>query len=286
MSKTGLSSSVSRALRWATALVLLSGVNIAAAQEETVKLGDGTSVTIKEYLIETDSNGHKTLVVRAVPNFDPEPFGQVPADDYARRVQPLCTNLVTHSAAALEENNIETVRVRWDFTPSRRDEDLPENITLTRFHEMIFDVTDDAPCLPKPLGVGLDNLTPELSGNIVATLRWAEAGLTPGELSLTYSVESGLAEILVSTLELAAMELCILHADLLLEFRARYYSQLESKTVAITLEQDEAKPGHELLRRVRFPVQDGNCATGLNEMLTNAIRTKGSGFSAVPANSN
>ena len=74
MSKTGLSSSVSRALRWATALVLLSGVNIAAAPEETVKLGDGTSVTIKEYLIETDSNGHKTLVVRAVPNFDPEPF--------------------------------------------------------------------------------------------------------------------------------------------------------------------------------------------------------------------
>lgn len=285
MSKSSLSSPVLCVLRWGAALMMVSGVNIAAAQEEAVELGNGTSVVIEEYLIETDPNGHKTLVVRAVPNFDPEPFGEVPSDDYARRVRPLCINLVTHSAAALEENNIETVRVRWDFTPSRRDADLPANMTLTRFHEMLFDIADDAPCLPKPLGVGLDNLTPELSGGIVATLRWAEAGLTPGELSLTYSVESGLADISSSALDRTAMELCILHADLLLESRARYYSQLESRTVAITLEQDEEKLGFELLRRVTFSVRDDKCATGLSEMLTDAIRARAVRAAADPASS-
>jgi len=48
---------------------------------------------------------------------------------------------------------------------------------------MAFDVADDAPCLPKLFGVQQDNLTPKLSGGIVATLRWAEPGLTPGEFS-------------------------------------------------------------------------------------------------------
>ncbi|WP_412051085.1 hypothetical protein ACK6D9_06660 [Hoeflea sp. Naph1] len=286
MSKVNLSSCVSCALRWGAALMLSGGVNIAAAQAETVELGNGASVTIEEYLIETDPNGHKTLVVRTVPNFDPEPFGKVPSDDYARQVRPLCTNLVNHSAAAIDENDIDTVRVRWDFPPSKSDDDLPENMTLTRFHEMVFDITDDAPCLPKPLGVGLNNLTPELSGGIVATLRWAEPGLTPGELSLTYAVDSGLADISVSALDRTALELCILHADLLLETRARYYSQLESRTVAITLEQEQEKPGFELLRRVKFPVRDGKCATGLSEMLTDAIRAKAIRFAENPSDSN
>lgn len=266
--------------------MLLGGVNIAAAKPETVELGNGTSVTIEEYLIETDPSGHKTLVVRTVPNFNPEPFGQVPADDYARMVRPLCINLVNHSAAALDENDIETVRIRWDFTPSKRDEELPENMTLTRFHEMMFDVTNDAVCLPKPFGVELNNLTPKLSGDILATLRWAEPGLTPGELSLTYSVETGLADISISALHRMALELCILHADALLKTRARYYSQLESRTVAITFEQEEEKSGVELLRRVKFPVRNGSCETGLSEMLTESIRANAQNSKNNPTDAN
>lgn len=277
---------VSRALPLAAALVLSVYINSAAAEPETVELGNGASVTVEEYLVETSQEGHKTLVVRTVPNFDPEPFGKVPADDYARRAQPICTKIVNYSSDALDEHKIETVRIRWDFTPSNRDAEMPENMTLTRFHEMAFDVTNDAPCLPMPYGVRHDILAPELSGDIVPTLRWAEPGLTPGELSLTYSVETGLADISSDSLERIAIELCILHGDFLLETRARYYSQLESRTVAITLAQNDGKPGYQLLRRVTFPVKDDKCVTGLSEMLTEAILTKAMGFAADPTGSN
>ncbi|MBU1306248.1 MAG: hypothetical protein KKF33_12115 [Alphaproteobacteria bacterium] len=244
------------------------------ALAEDIELGNGSSVAINEYLVETDGAGFKTLIVRAVPNFDPEPFGQVPSDNYARLVQPLCRNLVANSAADLEEEGIGAVRVRWDFTPTKQEKDTPDNITVTRFHEMVFDIEENAPCIPKPLGVGLDNLSPELSSNFSATLRWAESGPTPGELSLTYAVESGLAESSIDGLDRAAVELCILHADILLDARARYYKQLDSRTVAITFEQDDQKPGFELLRRVTFPVRNGQCATGLSGMLTEAIRNR------------
>jgi hypothetical protein len=270
--KANLTSTVSIAMRCFVALLLLTSATAAMAQGENIILGNGTSLTINEYLIETDHDGLKTVVVRAVPNFDPEPYGEVPSDDYARMVQPLCGNLVANSAEALQEQDVSAVRIRWDFTPSQRDEDLPANMTMTRFHEMVFDIADNAPCTPRPLGVGLDNLSPDLSADIKATLRWAEPGLTPGELSLTYAVDTGLGEISPSELDRAAMELCILHADILLEARARYYSQLYSRTVAITFEQDEEKPGVELLRRVIFPVRDGQCGTGLSELLTEAIR--------------
>lgn len=273
MFKAKPTSSVSTALHCGLTL-LLGGATAALAQDDNIILGNGTSVTINEYLIETDPDGRKTVVVRAEPNFDPEPYGEVPSDDYARIVQPLCGNLVVTSAQALQEQDISAVRIRWDFTPSKRDEDMPDNMTLTRFHEMVFDIADNAACTPKPLGVGLDNLSPDLSTEIEPTLRWAEPGLTPGELSLTYAVDANLAEIPASELDRAAIELCILHADILLETRARYYSQLYSRTVAITFEQDEVKPGVELLRRAIFPVRDGQCQTGLNEIQTEAIRER------------
>lgn len=273
MFKAYLTSFISTALCCTLAL-LLSSASTALAQDESIILGNGTSLTITDYLIETDPDGYKTVVVRAVPNFDPEPFGEVPSDHYARMVQPLCGNLVANSAEALQEQDISAVRVRWDFTPSRRDDDVPANMTLTRFHEMVFDIADGAPCTPKPLGVGLDNLAPDLSAAIKATLRWAEPGLTPGQLSLTYAVDAGLADISTPDLDRAAIELCILHADILLEARARYYSQLYSRTVAITFEQEEDQSGFELLRRVTFPVQDGKCGTGLSQMLTEAIRDR------------
>lgn len=270
MSKAGLS--LSHLVALCCSLFLLVTPSVSSALAEEVSLGNGTTVTINEYLIETDGNGKKTLIVKAVPNFDPEPYGQVPSDDYARMVQPLCGNLVANSKAQLDEEGISAVRVRWDFTPSVRPEDTPENVTITRFHEMVFDIADNAPCIPKPLGVGLDNLAPALSADIKATLRWAEAGKTPGELALTYAVDSGLAALPLAELDRAALELCILHADLLLDARARYYAQLASRTVAITFVEGEEKPGFELLRRVTFPVRDGRCDTGLSDTLTEAIR--------------
>lgn len=272
MFNASLPSSLVAPLGIGMALLTLSGSLPAIAED--IELGNGSSVTINEYLVETDGAGSKTLIVRAVPNFDPEPFGQVPSDNYARLVQPLCRNLVSNSAADLEEEGIGAVRVRWDFTPTKQEEDTPDNITVTRFHEMVFDIAENAPCIPKPLGVGLDNLSPELSSDFAATLRWAESGPTPGELSLTYAVESGLAESSIDGLDRAAVELCILHADLLLEARSRYYTQLDSRTVAITFEQDEQKAGFELLRRITFPIRNGKCATGLSDMLTEVIRNR------------
>jgi hypothetical protein len=254
--------------------ILFGHVTLALAQEpEIIELGNGTSLTINEYLIETDDTGYKTLVIKTSPNFNPEPFGEMPSDDFARLMQPLCGNLVDNSADTLEQEGISAVRLRWDFTPERS-ADMPDNMTLSRFHEWVFDIADNAPCVPKPLGVGLDNLTPDLSTDISPTLRWAEAGLTPGELSLTYAVETGLEDISASELDRAAIELCILHADTLLETRAQYYEQLYSRSVAITFEQDDEKPGFKLMRRVTFGVQKGRCATGLSDMLTEAIRSK------------
>lgn len=261
-------------LRVTLGVILLGHATIALAQEQDViELGNGTSLTINEYLIETDGTGYKTLVVRTVPNFNPEPFGEMPSDDFARLMQPLCGNLLVNSADTLEQEGISAVRLRWDFTPERT-ADMPENMTFSRFHEWVFDIADNAPCVPKPLGVGLDNLTPDLSTDIRPTLRWAEAGLTPGELSLTYAVDTGLEEIALSELDRAAIELCILHADILLETREQYYEQLYSRSIAITFEQDGEKAGYALLRRVTFGVENGRCATGLSDMLTEAIRNK------------
>src|SRR5690606_33192630 len=80
--KANLTSTVSSALRCFVALLLLTSATAAMAQDENIILGNGTSLTINEYLIETDPDGLKTVVVRAVPNFDPEPYGEVPSDDY------------------------------------------------------------------------------------------------------------------------------------------------------------------------------------------------------------
>lgn len=241
-----------------------------AQEAEIFALGDGSSLTVDEYQVEQAGNGDISIVVRARPNFDPEPYGAVPSDDFARLAEPICTGLVRNSRAALEEEKAGYVRVRWDFKPTY-DTGAPANVEMSRFHEMLFAIGEDWSCVPRPLGVGLDNLAPDLPSGLPATLRYIEPGPRARQLTLTYAVGEDLAAVTSEKLENAAMELCILHADLVLADRARYYSQLETGVVAISFVEANGK-GQELERRVLFGVRDNACETGLSPMLVDAIR--------------
>ena len=46
-------------------------------EQEVIALGDGSSITVDEYLLETSDEG-ATIIVKARPNFDPEPTNAVP----------------------------------------------------------------------------------------------------------------------------------------------------------------------------------------------------------------
>src|SRR5690606_6330846 len=115
----------------------------ALAQE--IALGDGSSITVDEYLIERSDLGVPTVLVMARPNFDPEPFGAVPSDDFARRVQPLCAGLVQESRESLEAENAQFVRIRWDFKPSY-DMGSPDWMEMSRFHEFLFALDENWMC--------------------------------------------------------------------------------------------------------------------------------------------
>lgn len=237
---------------------------------ETVGLGDGASIDILEYLIETSPNGHKTVVVMAKPNFDPEPFGAVPSDNFARRVEPLCAGLVGNSRDSLEAEGVGSVRVRWDFEPSY-DTGSPSEIKISRFHEFVYDIDENWKCIPRPLGVGLDNLSPKLPSGLDVSLRYIEQGPRARQLALTYQSALPLEEVSDEVLENAAIELCIVHGDLILADRRRYYEQLEAGLVSIGFVQTDDR-GMELERRVLFGVLDDSCNTGLSSTLADAIR--------------
>ena len=254
-----------------TAAACLAISMSAFAQEpEIVALGDGSSITVEDYLLETSSLGDNTVVVKTRPNFDPEPYGAVPSDDYARKVQPLCAALVLNSREVIAQENAKAVRIRWDFDPTY-DTGESENVTITRFHEFQFALDDDLMCVPQPLGVGLDNLEPDLPSGLPVALRYIEPGPNPRELTLTYELDTDLAEISSEKLENAAIELCILHADRVLDDNSRYYAQREISHVALAFVQSDGR-GQELERRVLFRVNDTACDTGLSEILTDAIR--------------
>lgn len=241
-----------------------------AQEAEIFALGDGSSLTVDEYQLEQAGNGDISIVVRTRPNFDPEPYGAVPSDNFARLAEPICTGLVRNSRAALEEEKAGFVRVRWDFKPTY-DTGASAGIEISRFHEMLFAIGADWSCIPQPLGVGLDNLAPELPSGLPATLRYIEPGPRARQLTLTYAVGEELAGVTDEKLENAAIELCILHADLVLADRARYYSQLETALVAIAFVEADGKGG-ELERRLLFGISDNACDTGLSPMLVEAIR--------------
>lgn len=249
---------------------LLPSVPTLAQEAESVALGDGSSITIDEYLIERPEQGAATVVVMARPNFDPEPFGAVPSDDFARRVQPLCAGLVQNSGETLQAENAQSVRIRWDFTPSY-DTGAPDWMEMSRFHEFLFVLDENGMCIPQPLGVGLGNLEPDLPSGLPVALRYIEPGPRARQLTLTYDVAEDLSTVTSEKLENAAIELCILHADLVLDDRQQYYQHLETGLVAIAFMQNDGR-GLELERRVLFGVKDGACDTGLSPALADAIR--------------
>ncbi len=259
------------------AATLAMGAATSTARAETIPLGDGSTVTIDEYLIETDAEGRKLVVIRMRPDFDPEPYGPVPSDDFARVFEQLCENLVANSWDQLQAEQIGGVRVRWDFSPSQVNQDAAAaGITMSRFHEGLFEVRRDRSCLAMPLGVGLDNLAPPIPSGAPAKLEYIERGADPGDLRLTYRYSDNLLEADPAMLDRSAIELCIVHADPVLATRAQYYGQLASRTVTIVFHRDQGD-GHVTERQVRFPVRDGACATGLSPMLTDAIRQTAGG---------
>src|SRR5690606_8853179 len=225
--------------------------------------------------------GAATVVVMATPNFDPEPFGAVPSDDFARRIQPLCAGLVQNSGETLQTENARSVRIRWDFKPSY-DTGAPDWIEMSRFHEFLFVLDENNMCIPQPLGVGLDNLEPELPSGLPVALRYIEPGPRARQLTLTYDVAEELDEVTSEKLENAAIELCILHADLVLDDRQQYYQHLETGLVAIAFAQNDGR-GMELERRVLFGVKDGACDTGLSPALVETIRGTEQAVSAPPS---
>ena len=253
------------------ASVLALGMSSISAQEaEVIALGDGSTITVEDYLLETSDTGPTTIVVKARPNFDPEPFGAVPSDDFARQVQPLCSGLVQFSRAAVEEENAKAVRIRWDFDPTY-DTGASGSVTITRFHEFLFALDENLMCIPQPLGVGLDNLEPSLPSGLPVVLRYIEPGPRPRQLTLTYEVDADLEDVSTEKLENAAIELCILHADIVLDEQSKYYNQRQTELVALAFAQSDGR-GQELERRVLFGVEGNRCDTGLSAQLADAIR--------------
>lgn len=258
-----------RVLLSAATLLAFNLSTVSAQEHEVIELGDGVSITVDEYLLETSDEGTR-IIVKARPNFDPEPFGAVPSDDFARRIQPLCSGLVVHSREAVVEENAKSVLIRWDFTPTY-DTGAPASIEISRFHEFLFALDENLMCIPQPLGVGLHNLQPDLPSGLPVALRYIEPGPRARQLTLTYEVAADLADISNEKLENAAIELCILHADIVLGEQSKYYAQRETELVALAFAQSDGR-GQELERRVLFGVEDHRCKTGLSQPLVDAIR--------------
>ena len=259
----------SRQIKHAVTACFLLSAPVLAEEPEVIELGDGATITVDEYLIEKSDQG-STISVKARPNFDPEPFGAVPSDDFARRIQPLCSGLVENSREALVEEKATSVLIRWDFTPTY-DTGAPASIEISRFHEFLFALDENLMCIPKPLGVGIHNLEPEIPSGLPVALRYIEPGPRAKQITLTYEVGKDLQSVSSEVLENAAIELCILHADLVLDDRRRYYQQLETGLVAIAFAQSDGH-GQELERRVLFSVKQDACNTGLSPELVDSIR--------------
>lgn len=260
------------------AITCLSICIPALAQEgEIFALGDGSSITIVEYQLEIVPEGDTSVVVLTRPNFDPEPFGAVPSDNFARLLQPICTGLTQNSREAIEAENASAVRIRWDFDPTY-DTGAAEPIKITRFHEVLFALDANMMCVPKPLGVGLDNLEPDLPSGLPVSLRYIEPGPRPRQITFTYEVNADLTELSREVLENAAIELCILHADTVLDDRRKYYSQLETELIALAFVESNEN-GQELERRLLFGVKDHACQTGLSANLVQMIRDTSQGNS-------
>lgn len=238
--------------------------------EEAIPLGDGSHFIVDEYLIQTiKDTGEVKLLVKGKPDFQPENFGPIPADFFARKLESLCENLVNNSWDQLKAQKIGKIRIRWDFTPATRPEGLSKNVKWSRFHEVDFALNDDQQCISMPLSVAQDNLTPKTPSGVGATLRYVEEGDQWGELQLVYALGNVEQMANVKFLNSAAMELCLIHGNSVLEQRFKYYNQYETATVAIQFEHKDKQ--RVSIERFIFPVVDKKCETGLSDMLKTLI---------------
>lgn len=242
---------------------------------EEITLGAGMAISVDEYLVEIDGEGIKTLLIMGKPSFDPEPFGPVPSDDYVQTVEPLCENLLANSWAAIEQEGISNIRIRWDFSPSQRDEEAAAaGITMTRFHEMRFKITPSRSCEPWPIAAGMEAMEPELPSSFAVRLAYVNTGARRDRLHMTYTTLQPLAEASNDLLERTARELCIIQADHILRRRAEYYPQLAYRSVEITMREpaEGTLPTRSAVVSHIFPVDSARCISGLSDILANAIR--------------
>jgi hypothetical protein len=253
------------------ALALVAAPTLAFAQD-AVPMGDGRTITPGEFLVEQGQPA--TLVFRMTPNFDPEPYGPVASDDYGRDFQQFCRNIVNNSWDALQAQGIGRIVIRWDFSPTHRP--ATENgITVTRFHEGLFELQPDRSCRPVPTGVGTDYIAPALPSGLPVRLEHLETGPTPWTLTMSYRLEQDPGTVPDDRLRNAAIELCLLHGDTALARRAQYFGVRDYASLTVTFFHDMPGAGGRPERRARsyaFDVLDAACVSGLSPVLAEAIK--------------
>jgi hypothetical protein len=263
----------SRVVRALGALALVVFPAFASAQD-AVPLGDGRTITPGEFLVESAPGQPATLIFLMTPNFDPEPYGPISSDDFGRDFQQFCQNIVANSWDALQAQGIGRVVTRWDFTPTLSPA-TQNGITVTRFHEGLFELLPDRTCRPVPVGVGTDYVTPALPSGLPVRLEHLETGPTPRTLSLAYRLDQDPGLLPDDQVRNAAIELCLLHGDKALAQRAQYFGVRDYASLTVTFFHDSPGAGGRPERRARsfdFDVVDAACVSGLSPVLAEAIK--------------
>jgi hypothetical protein len=240
------------------------------ASADVIKLPGDRTVTVEGFQVETqNATGVKTLILNMTPNFDPEPDGEVPADDYARVHELLCNAMARSNAKLIEKDGITRFRAKWKWTPEQKPENKAAGITITRSHQSDFELDDAMVCTPVPNEVRPQDIAITTPTGLPVRLRYIETSRKTGNLDLNYEIEAPLEETDDALLSNASKELCILHADGVLAHRAKYYKQLDYQMVSIAFTQEEPSAR---TRGFLYQVENGACATGLSPELVKAIR--------------
>lgn len=254
-----------------TATTLALALAAAPLAAEEVTLSDGRTVTGGGFELETrNDTGVKTLIFNMVPNFDPEPVGELPSDDFARLHETLCNALVRANAEAIGRDGITRFRARWQWTPEQDPENVAAGITVTRSHQNDFEIGEDLTCRPIPSEVLPEDVALTTPTGLGVRLRYAETHPETGNLDLVYEIDRPLADASKDLLQNAAMELCVLHADGVLAHRAKYYGHLGHEHVVIVFAESGPGAGN---HGYRFRVENDACVSGLSADLVDFIRS-------------
>lgn len=261
-----------RPLSHAHAIALMFTLLPGAPLADVIKMSDGRSVTTEGFQIETQNGSTvKTLILNMTPDFDPEPNGEVPSDDYARVHEALCNVMVKNNADAVRSNGITRFRALWKWTPVQKPENVAAGITITRSHQSEFEVQDDLTCFPVPNEVRPEDVRTTTPTGLDVRVRYIETNRENGNLDMIYELDRPMSEASNDLLRNSAIELCILQADGVLAHRAKYYQQLAHSQVAIIF--DEQEPTN-TRKSYRFSVENAECKTGLSPTLVDSIRQR------------